>query len=85
MTMVILLVLALLLVACDTSDPIGPQIRVTGNSGPVTVVVPTGSGSAGSTAPCGAVGVSQKDTAQPTASPAPNCSTTTDDHSGTLP
>lgn len=49
--------LAALVLAGCTTTPTEPQINVTGNSGTVNVIVPTGTNSAGGTAPCGATTV----------------------------
>lgn len=65
------------LIGCGDSDPTGTEINIEGNTGPVTVIVPTGNNSAGSTAPCGAVATNQQNGPnQPTAS-GPDCSTVT--------
>jgi hypothetical protein len=52
------IVTLILLASCGSSDPTGPQVKVEGNTAPVTVIVPSGDNSAGGTAPCAATTVS---------------------------
>jgi hypothetical protein len=48
-------ILLLCLVGCsDWNRPTGPTTTVEGNTGPVTIIVPTGSANSGGIGPCGA-------------------------------
>lgn len=54
MLLVTLALVIVMLGGCTSGDPTGPTVDITGNSGPVTVIIPTGSSSAAGTAPCAA-------------------------------
>lgn len=73
------LIVALALAGCTGGDPTGPTVDITGNSGPVTVNVPTNT-SIVATAPCAVQNPNNTKSVKPS-NGAPNCATDNSTHS----